>query len=131
MKHSVLTLTPLAAALALSVFTTAFAQETATLEETIVYGSFVPINAMKTGSAYSVLDAKTIENAGIVQVSDLLKMLPGIAVSRFAGRGSLTEIRIRGAESNHVLVTIDGIEVNSEATGGGAQFAGLTSNDIA
>jgi vitamin B12 transporter len=43
-------------------------------------------------------------------VSDVLRDVPGIAVSRIGAIGGQTQIRIRGSESNHALVLIDGIE---------------------
>ena len=47
-----------------------------------------------------------------VQAMDMLRGLPGIAVSQSGQRGSLGQIRVRGAEADHLTILIDGIEVN-------------------
>jgi len=44
-------------------------------------------------------------------VSDVLRDVPGVAVSRTGAIGGLTQLRIRGTEGDHVLVLVDGIEV--------------------
>ena len=46
------------------------------------------------------------------------------------GAGSLTQIRLRGAEANHVLVLIDGIEVNDPANASEFNFTHLPVADI-
>ena len=43
--------------------------------------------------------------------------MPGVSVSRSGGPGGLTQIRIRGAEANHVLLLIDGVETANSAGG--------------
>lgn len=58
----------------------------------------------------TVIDAKALEDRQTRIVSDVLRDVPGVAVNRTGGIGSLTQIRIRGSEGNHVLVLIDGIE---------------------
>ena len=45
-------------------------------------------------------------------VSDVLRDVPGVAVSRTGAIGGLTQIRVRGTEGNHVLVLIDGIKAS-------------------
>ena len=45
-------------------------------------------------------------------VSDVLRDVPGVAVSRTGAIGGLTQIRVRGSEGNHVLVLIDGIKAS-------------------
>ena len=46
-----------------------------------------------------------------VRILDVLRTMPGIAVERSGGSGSLAVVRIRGAESRHTKVLIDGIPV--------------------
>ena len=43
--------------------------------------------------------------------------MPGVYVSRAAGFGGETQVRLRGAEANHTLVTIDGMVANQPGTG--------------
>jgi len=66
-----------------------------------------------TGSA-TVLDADTLENRQTRDIADVLRDVPGVAVAGIAGQ---TQIRLRGAEANHVLVLVDGIEVSDPFAG--------------
>ena len=66
----------------------------------------------------SVVDRETIERSGAVSVADVLARLPGIEFSRNGGPGTATSVFIRGSESRHTAVYIDGVRVDSQATGG-------------
>ena len=61
--------------------------------------------------------------------AEALRSLPGVAVGRSGGVGNLTQVRIRGAEGNHTLVLIDGIEANNIADGE-FDFSNLSAEDI-
>ena len=61
-------------------------------------------------ASLTVIDDDALEQRQTRIVSDVLRDVPGVAVSRAGGVGALTQVRIRGSESNHVLVLIDGIE---------------------
>lgn len=87
-------------------------------------------NVDELTSPVSVLTETDIDARGQTYVSDLLRSLPGIAVSSSGPAGSLTQIRMRGSEANHVLVLIDGVDV-SDANTGAFDFAGLNARDIA
>ncbi|NWM24740.1 TonB-dependent receptor, partial [Escherichia coli] len=58
----------------------------------------------------TVIDAAALDQRQTRIVSDALRDVPGVAVSRIGAIGGQTQIRIRGSEANHVLVLIDGIE---------------------
>ena len=47
-----------------------------------------------------------------MQFADALRLVPGFSVSRTGASGGLTQVRVRGAEGNQVLVVIDGVEAN-------------------
>lgn len=94
----------------------ALAQETGD-ETIIVVGARVPVPESEVTSAVTVLDKDEIELRGPI-LSDALRAIPGLAVSRSGPAGSLTDVRLRGSEANHVLVLIDGIEASVPFTGG-------------
>jgi len=71
-------------------------------------GEGVPANQL--GASVTILDAEALQQRQTRLVSDILRDVPGVAVSRTDGAGGLTQIRVRGTESNHVLVLVDGIE---------------------
>ena len=62
-------------------------------------------------------------------VLELLRNVPGVDVVQTGSRGNTTTLSIRGSESDHVLVLIDGVEVNS-TTVGSFNFAHLTTENI-
>lgn len=68
------------------------------------------IEAGNLGASVTVIDAAALEQRQTRIVSDVLRDVPGVAVSRLGAAGGQTQIRIRGSEANHVLVLIDGIE---------------------
>ncbi len=117
-----------AIALFLAHSSTGVAQDN-TLDELVISANLIPISAERIGSAVTVIDEATIRNSNATHIADVLRLTPGVNVTRASNKGSLTGIRLRGAEANHVLVRIDGIEVNN-ATGTGAFFSGLVVNDI-
>jgi vitamin B12 transporter len=51
-------------------------------------------------------------------------------VSQVGVLGSQTQIRVRGAEANHLLVTIDGVEANDPSQGDEFSWGTLTASDI-
>lgn len=86
--------------------------------------------ASLTGSSVTVIDAQALQERQTRIVSDVLRDVPGVAVSRSGGVGGFTQVRIRGAESNHTLVLIDGIEA-SDPFLGEFDFATLIADDVA
>ena len=82
-----------------------------------------------TTSAATILTEEDIKARGQAFLSDILRSLPGLAVSRSGSAGSLTQIRVRGSEANHLLVLIDGVEAGNPNTGE-FDFAGIRSEDI-
>lgn len=99
------------------------------LEPIVVTGGRTPIPVDAYGRAYSVITAEEIEQRQIRYVADALRAVPGVSVSRAGSYGGLSQIRLRGAESNHTLVLIDGIEVSSPEQGE-YDFGGLLATDI-
>jgi vitamin B12 transporter len=69
------------------------------------------------GASATLLDAQALDQRQTRIVSDILRDVPGVAVSRTGAIGGLTQVRIRGSEANHVLVLIDGIEVSDPYQG--------------
>lgn len=100
------------------------------LPEIVVSASRIALPAERVGSAVSVVTATEMKRRGQQFVSDVLRDVPGLAVSRTGAPGAQTAIRIRGAEANHTLVVIDGIEVNDQSAGSEYDFARLRTDDI-
>lgn len=69
------------------------------------------------GTATSVVTGEELSRRQTRTPVEALSGLPGVAVSRTGSPAGLTQVRIRGAEGNHTLVLIDGMEANSPADG--------------
>src|SRR3569833_2369897 len=67
-----------------------------------------------------VIDRATIERSAAVDVADLLRFHAGIDIGRNGGPGQATSMFIRGTDSNHALVMIDGVKINPGTIGGAA-----------
>ena len=104
--------------------------EAANLQEILVSASLQPLAVTHSANSVTVIDRKQLKNRLALNVTDLLRDVPGVAVSRTGVLGSQTQVRMRGAEANHVLVLIDGIEVNDPALGDEANWANLTATDV-
>jgi vitamin B12 transporter len=105
-------------------------QNRAELDTIVVTASRTPVRLNDSGSSVSILTREDIERRQIVSIADILRDVPGIAVSQSGNLGAQTQLRVRGSEANHVLVMIDGIEANDPTVGDEFQFEHLTTSDI-
>lgn len=87
------------------------------LDTIVVSASQVPVEQSRVGSAVSIVTAEEIEARGHDTLTDVLRSIPGVAVSQQGSRGTVSQVRIRGGEANHTLVLVDGVEVNSLGNG--------------
>ncbi len=115
----------------------AVAQTDPTLPAATASGETIVVTASRSGdaipldqvaSSITVLDPALLEFRQTRVVSDILRDVPGVAVSRLGGPGNLTQVRIRGSEADHVLVLIDGIAV-SDPFQGSFDFSGLLADE--
>ena len=59
-----------------------------------------------------VIDRAAIERSVAGDATDLLRFHAGLDLGRNGGPGQTTAVFIRGAESNHTLVLLDGVRIN-------------------
>ncbi|WP_422846225.1 TonB-dependent receptor domain-containing protein [Acidovorax sp. M2(2025)] len=88
------------------------------LAETVVAATRSPQPLTDLVADISVVDRETIESSGATGLADLLARLPGVEFARNGGPGTTTSVYLRGAESRFTAVFIDGVRVDSQATGG-------------
>ena len=94
--------------------TPARAQVTPTVSENVVVtATAAPEEIEDVGSAVTVVTREDIERNGWRTVQDALRSVPGATVARSGGPGSQTSVFLRGANSTHTLVLVDGVRVNS------------------
>lgn len=101
----------LAPAVALAQAEPAESRDTIWGEQLIVTGTrgSDPIPLDQLGGSVTLIDAETLSRRQTREIADILRDVPGLAVSGSAG---LIQVRIRGTEANHTLILVDGIEVS-------------------
>jgi len=83
----------------------------------VITASRAPEREAKTPASVTIIDQQWIERLDEPVLSALLRLTPSAAVATSGPAGSLTEIRIRGAEANHTLLFVDGIKIDDPASG--------------
>lgn len=89
----------------------------AELDPVIVTATRTARTADDTLASVTVIDRDDISRLQAQSVQDLLRGLPGIGISNNGGAGKSTSVFVRGTESDHVLVLIDGVKVGSATLG--------------
>lgn len=82
-------------------------------------------------SSVSVITAEEISRKNYYSIVDLLREIPGLSIVQQGGPGKLSNVFMRGANSNHTLVLLDGIEMNDPSSPNNAfDFSSLSIYDI-
>ena len=98
-------------------------------EVIVVTGTRIPTPLERFGGAATVITARDVELRQYRSIADALASVPGLHVASSGGPGAQTSVFLRGAESDHVLVRIDGVEV-TPAGGGNFGFEHLQLNAV-
>ena len=101
-----------------------------TLETITVTASRTPLKVGDAGSSISIIGKEQIQRRNATNLTDLLREIPGMAVSQQGSLGAITQVRVRGAEANQVLVLIDGVEANDLSQGSEFNFSHLMASQI-
>ena len=113
---SPIALRPLAACCFIFISSAAFGAEqaivvTATRTAEIADESLAPV---------IVIDRAQIEQSQATDVVELLRGHAGLDIARNGGPGQAASLFMRGTDSNHVLVMVDGVKINPGTIGGAA-----------
>ncbi len=109
---------PAAALAALLFSVTALAERTAEVETLVVTANRTPMLVAEALVPVTVITREEIERSLAIDVVDLLRFEAGLDVARTGGPGQSATVFIRGAESNHALVLVDGVRINPGTIGG-------------
>ncbi len=82
------------------------------VREVVVSAARIETERQSVGSSISVIKADEILRRGARSVADILKTVPGVDVVRSGPQGGNVAVFMRGANSEHTLVLIDGVEAN-------------------
>jgi vitamin B12 transporter len=74
----------------------------------------------ETPAATEVFTRADIERLQPSSVAELLDRVPGVQMTQSGGRGSLTDLYIRGTKSSQSVVLIDGVRINGADSGSAA-----------
>ena len=87
------------------------------LDQVIVTATRTAITTDAALAAVEVIDRAAIERSQTRSLPDLLRGRAGISLANQGGAGKLTTAFLRGSESDHVLVLVDGVRVGSSTSG--------------
>ncbi|MCS0616998.1 TonB-dependent receptor [Massilia kyonggiensis] len=107
----------LAAALSLAFAAAASAHADPIPDTVIVTANRTPQRAEDVIPDTVVISSEDIARAGAGSVADVLRRQRGIEISRNGGAGTNTTVFLRGANSNQVVVLVDGVRIGSATTG--------------
>jgi outer membrane cobalamin receptor len=101
------------------------------IEEVTVIGTYLQEPSFQMESQFSVA-RKELEMIMPAGPEQLLARLPGVSVFRPGGPGGVSEVFLRGAESNFTVVFVDGVRLNNPTNtrGGSFDFSALAANEI-
>jgi vitamin B12 transporter len=101
------------------------------LQTIVVTATRIPTPVADVASSITVVTAADIEARQERTFADVLKDIPGLNVVQTGGPGGVTSVFMRGTNSNHTKVFIDGIDVSDPSNATGAfDFGQLTTQDI-
>lgn len=101
-------------------------------ENVVVTATRIATPADQVGSSLTVIDASDIAARQDQSLPDVLRDVPGLNLVQTGGEGGQTSVFLRGTDSNHVKVLVDGIDVSDPASPNGAyDFGKFLSADIA
>jgi vitamin B12 transporter len=110
--------------------TPAFAQVTG--ENVVVSATRIPTPVAEIASSVTVITAADIEARQLRSLPDVLRSVPGVNIVQSGGAGGQTSLFIRGTNSNHTKVLLDGIDISDPSTANGvADISKLLAGDIA
>ena len=108
----------LAVALAVAATCPASAQQAPTdLDQVVVTGTRTAVTAQQSLAAVEVIDRDEIERSQARSLPELLRGRAGINLVNQGGLGKISTLFLRGSESDHTLLLIDGVRAGSATSG--------------
>ncbi len=98
-------------------------------DEILVTASRIKWPIEKTASSLTVITKEDIRKCQTTSVVDILRAVTGMEAVRSGSTGKTSSVLIRGSNSNHCLLMINGVPLNDPTTGG-FDFSNLVTTDI-
>ena len=101
------------------------------LQSVVVTATRIPTPEIEVASSVTIVGAEEISARQVRTLPDLLKEVPGLNVVQAGGPGAQTSVFLRGTNSNHTKVFIDGVDVADPSTSSSSfDFGQLLTQDI-
>jgi vitamin B12 transporter len=102
---------------------------TEALPGVVITGTRLPLTPSGMSQTITIVDDKELQLTDPANIEEVLSRVPGVFVDR-VGAGGFSSLYLRGAESSHILIMIDGVRVNDPTTTRGSAYD-LSSIDVA
>lgn len=117
--------------LGLSLVCVAALADEAPAENVVITATGVPTQQSQVASSVTVVTAEEIAAAQQRTIVDVLQQVPGLNIVQEGGPGGQTSVFMRGTNSNHTKVLVDGIDVSDPSNPNGSfDFGQLLTSDI-
>ena len=83
----------------------------------VVTGTKTEVPQARSAVPVEVITSEQIRNSAATDAADLIQLYSNVDLARNGAYGKTTSVFIRGAESNHTLVLIDGVKMNPGTIG--------------
>ncbi len=97
--------------------------------EVVVTATRIAQTVEDTLAPVTIITREDIERQQVRDIRDIFRNVPGMGLVNSGGLGKATSVSLRGTESTHVLVLIDGVRVGS-ATKGTTSFSDIPVEQI-
>ena len=71
----------------------------------------------------SVVTRQDIDRWQSTSVTDVMRRLPGVDISQNGGMGQISSLYVRGTNSSHVLILVDGVRLNQAGVSGSSDLS--------
>ena len=88
-----------------------------TVQEMLVTANRLSQFSNDTLNAHTLLDRNVIDQSAAGSLYDLLRVVPGLQMARTGIDGAQTSLFMRGSNSNHTLILLDGVRLNTASEG--------------
>ncbi len=90
------------------------------MEPVVVTATRTSVPLQDALGSVDVIPGEDLARLPAADIADALRMHTGVEIARTGGPGQQTSLFLRGTESNHVLVLVDGVRINPGTIGSAA-----------
>jgi vitamin B12 transporter len=95
------------------------------LDPVLVTGTRSPLQLSRALADVTVIERADIERQGFGNLADLLSRQACIEIVRNGNPGASTSLYLRGANTQHTLLLVDGVRVDAQGGSGGAPWEAI------